>query len=46
MTEQKEISYSYLIKRALKISIEFVIILLILYFLPEIIALVRFLYGF
>lgn len=46
MTEQKEISYPYLIKRALKISLEFVIILLILYFLPEIIALIRFLYGF
>jgi len=46
MTEEKQISYPYLIKRALKVSIEFVIILLILYYLPEIILLIRFLYGF
>ena len=46
MAEEKNISYPYLIKRALKITIEFVIILIIIFFLPEIISFFQFLYGF
>jgi hypothetical protein len=44
--EDKEdiITYSHLIKRALQISIEFVTLLIILFYLPEIIAVIRFLY--
>jgi len=46
MTEEINISYTYLMKRALKISVEFIIIVLALYFLPEIIAFFQFIYGF
>lgn len=44
--EYKEeiMTYGHLIKRALQISIEFVILLIILFYLPEIIAVIRFLY--
>lgn len=44
--DEKTFSYVYLVRRALKITLEFVVILLLLYFLPEIITLFRFLYGF
>jgi len=45
-SENKEniITYSHLIKRALQISIEFIILLIILFYLPEIIVVIRFLY--
>ncbi len=46
MTEEKTISYPYLLKRALKVSIEAAIVLIILFFLPEIILLIQLLYGF
>ena len=46
MKEETPVSYSHLIKRALKISIEFVIIAIILFYLPEIIEFFKFLYGF
>lgn len=48
MKEKEVISYSYtdLIKRAIKISIEFIIITMIIFYLPEIILFFRFLYGF
>ena len=46
MTEEKSISYPYLLKRALKVSIEFAIIAVLLFFLPEIIHLIQLLYGF
>jgi len=46
MKEQKLVNYNHLIKRALKVSIELVIILIILYFLPDIFNLIRLLYGF
>ena len=46
MTEEKTISYPYLLKRALKVSIEVAIVLIILFFLPEIIQLILLLYGF
>ena len=44
--EPEIISYSYFMRRAIKISIEFTIILICFFFLPEIIAFFRFLYGF
>ncbi|MHA1235978.1 MAG: hypothetical protein ACTSQL_12970 [Promethearchaeota archaeon] len=44
MTEEKIISYPYLLRRALKLSIEAAIVLVILFFLPGIIRQV--LYGF
>ncbi len=46
MTEEKIISYPYLLRRALKVSIEAAIVLIILFFLPEIILLIQLLYGF
>jgi len=46
MTEDKTISYPYLVKRALKVSIEVAIVLILLFFLPEIIQLIQLLYGF
>jgi len=46
MTEEISISYPYLLKRALKFSIEVAIILVILFFVPEIIQLIQLLYGF
>ncbi|HUW88921.1 MAG TPA: hypothetical protein VMV43_00225 [Candidatus Nanopelagicaceae bacterium] len=46
MTEEKTISYPYLLKRALKVSIEVAFVLIILFFLPEIIQLIQLLYGF
>ncbi|NVM18791.1 MAG: hypothetical protein HWN80_13835 [Candidatus Lokiarchaeota archaeon] len=46
MTEEEGISYPYLMKRAVKISIEFVIIMILLFYSPEIINLIRVLYGF
>jgi len=46
MTEEKTISYPYLLKRALKVSIEVMIVLILLFFLPEIIRLIQLLYGF
>ncbi|MFX1448549.1 MAG: hypothetical protein ACFFCG_10505 [Promethearchaeota archaeon] len=46
MSEENIISFPYLIKRAVKISIEFVIILILLFYLPEIIQLIKLLYGF
>ena len=46
MTEEKTISYPYLLRRALKASIEVAILLIMLFFLPEIIQLIQLLYGF
>lgn len=46
MKQDKMVSYPYLVKRAIKGSIEFVIILILLYYLPEILKFFRFLYGF
>jgi len=46
MTEEKTISYPYLLKRALKLSIEVAIVLIILFFVPEIIRFIQVLYGF
>ena len=46
MTEEKIISYPYLLRRALKVSIEVAIVLILLFFLPEIIQLIQLLYGF
>jgi len=46
MIEEKTISYPYLLRRALKVSIEVAIIAILLFFLPEIIHLVQLLYGF
>ncbi|MBY9009789.1 MAG: hypothetical protein KGD74_07990 [Candidatus Lokiarchaeota archaeon] len=46
MTEEKTVSYPYLLKRALKVSIEVMIVLILLFFLPEIIRLIQLLYGF
>ena len=46
MKEEKIISYNHLVKRAIKIAIEFVIICIILFYLPEIIMFFKFLYGF
>ena len=37
MLEEKTISYPYLLKRALKLSIEVVIVVITLFFVPEII---------
>ncbi len=46
MTEENSISYPYLLKRALKVSIEVAIVLVLLFFLPEIIRFILLLYGF
>lgn len=46
MTEEKLNSYPYLIKRAVKISIEFVVLLILLFYLPELINFFLVLYGF
>ena len=46
MTEEKSISYPYLLRRALKLSIEVAIVAILLFFLPEIIQLIQLLYGF
>ncbi len=46
MTEHKIISYSYLVKRAVKITIEFIVFLIFLFFLPDLINLFIELYGF
>ena len=46
MTEDKTISYPYLVKRALKVSIEVAIVLILLFFLTEIIQLIKLLYCF
>jgi hypothetical protein len=46
MTEEKSISYPYLLRRALKLSIEVGIVAILLFFLPEIIQLIQLLYGF
>ncbi|MHA1471549.1 MAG: hypothetical protein ACTSQW_00460 [Promethearchaeota archaeon] len=46
MTEENTISYPYLLKRALKLSIEVTIGLILLFFVPEIIQLIQLLYGF
>ena len=46
MSENKIISYPYLIKRAIKITIEFLIIMLILFYLPDIIKILLDLYGY
>jgi len=45
MTEEKTISYPYLLKRALKLSIEVAVVLIILFFVPEIIRFIQVLYG-
>jgi hypothetical protein len=45
-TNPEVIRYSYLIRRAIKVSIEYTIILICLFFLPEIIGFFKFLYGF
>lgn len=45
MTEEKTISYPYLLKRALKLSIEVAIVIIILFFVPEIIHFFQVLYG-
>lgn len=46
MSENKTNSYPYLIRRAIKVSIEIVIILILLFYLPDIISLMLILYGF
>jgi len=46
MTEEKIISYPYLLRRALKVSIEVAIVVIILFFLPGIISFIQLLYGF
>jgi len=46
MTEEKSASYPYLLKRALKVSIEIAIVAILLFFVPEIIRLIQLLYGF
>ena len=46
MLEEKTISYPYLLKRALKLSIEVVIVVITLFFVPEIIRFIQLLYGF
>lgn len=46
MSENDAISYPYLVKRAVKITIEFVIIAILLFFLPELIQFFLKLYGF
>ncbi|MBY8980693.1 MAG: hypothetical protein KGD72_09895 [Candidatus Lokiarchaeota archaeon] len=46
MTEEETISYPYLLKRALKVSIEVVIVVILLFFVPEIIRFIQLLYGF
>jgi hypothetical protein len=46
MTEEKTISYPYLLRRALKLSIEVAIVVILLFFVPEIIHFIRLLYGF
>ncbi len=46
MTEEKTITYPYLFKRALKLSIEVAIVVIILFFVPEIIRFIQVLYGF
>ena len=46
MSENKTISYPYLIRRAIKVSIEIVIIFILLFYLPDIISLLLILYGF
>lgn len=38
------IKYNHLVKRALKFTIEFIILLIILFYIPEIIKLIRFIY--
>ena len=42
--KKKVITYNHLVKRALKITIEFTILLIILFYIPEIIMLIRFIY--
>jgi len=46
MNKDKTISYPYLLRRALKLSIEAAIVLVILFFLPGIIRFIQVLYGF
>jgi hypothetical protein len=46
MSENQTISYPYLIRRAITVSIEIVIILILLFFLPDLISLILNLYGF
>ena len=46
MTEEKTVSYPYLLKRALKLSIEVALVVIILFFVPEIIRFFQVLYGF
>jgi hypothetical protein len=46
MPENNIITYPYLIKRAIKITIEFLIIMIILFFLPDIIKIFLDLYGY
>ncbi len=46
MKQDKMVSYPYLVMRAIKGSIEFVIILIVLFYLPEILNFFRVLYGF
>jgi hypothetical protein len=45
MSENNTTSYPYLIKRAVKIAIEFVIIAILLFFLPVLIQFFLYLYG-
>ncbi len=45
MTKEKTISYPYLLKRALKLSIEVAVVLIILFFVPEIIRFIQVLYD-
>jgi len=46
MSENKTISYPYLIRRAIKLSIEIVIIFILLFYLPNLVSLILNLYGF
>ena len=46
MSENQTISFPYLIKRAIKITIEFAILAILLFFLPELIQFFIIVYGF
>ena len=42
--KQEVITYNHLVKRAIKIAIEFIILLIILFYIPVIIMFFRFIY--
>jgi len=45
MTEKKIISYSHLFRRALELSIEFALLMILIFYLPQIIQLIKLIYG-